>query len=627
MQVKVALSLNLNETLTYAMPPDLLERTGIGSRVVVPLGNRLQTGWIVAQDSDYSGRTRMVAGWINDSFRLTPIFIEFVLHAAGRFLAAPGILMDGALSPRRRNRRQIRMVSKGKPGPVLSTMGAAAIRAAGNGRPVEFVLSSRTLGRPGPWPDPVNGQGFTEKLILDYNREPHYRDIVDACLDRSESVLILTAETRVADGLSETLSGVQAYHSALAIARREALWERAVSADPVAVAGGQSALLLPFYKLGAIIVDQSGGRSIRSGERENLPEPELARLLAAVRRIPLITGDHTYPIGVFRRRSFVTVENRLKTADVETRVIPLKPGLPGIPAVLMEGIAQHVKSGRRVLIVINRVQGGGFLFCAKCRRMARCPHCREALLPGDTEELPEHCPLCGGPWKTESRCPRCGEEWVRVSRINLESLGNELEEKLLGVAPPLITAASGDDEVRRAVENEMVVLGTRTVVRPEFRHRFQAILYIRPEADFHFSEYDAAERIQCMVGRLRDLVVPGGKVDVFTTFHFHYGLKLLDSREAFLEKEAKYRRWFRLPPYADEFLLVFRDTSARKVACRMRRVRARIGEHLVIREARLESRIPRRGKITGRMIVSGSLSALRISGILDQREIKVSRKT
>lgn len=627
MQVQVALSLNINEALTYSIPADLVEKVGIGSRVVVPLGNRYQTGWIIAGHSDYSGRTRMLTGWINDSFRLSPGFIEFAIHAAGRFLMAPGVLMDGALSPRRRNRRQIRMVIGGKPGPALQASGPSAIKSAGNGKPLEFVISSRTLGKSGPEPDPAKGEGFNEKLILDYEREPHYRGIVESYLKNGKSVLILTAETRIADRLSETISGVNPYHSSLNMALRESLWETAVSGKPVAVAGGQSALLLPFFDLGAIIVDQPGAWRFRPGERENALEPELARLLAAVKRIPLIIGDHTYPLDVFRRRSFVVVEDQLQARRVETEVIPLKPGVPGIPHVLLEGISRHVEQEQRVLILVNRVQGGDFLFCPQCRQMARCPHCRETFLPVADNELPASCPSCGGPWKSDSRCPRCGGEWVKVPKINLESLGREIESKLLGSVPPVITAESSAREIEEAARDGLVVLGTRAVVRPEFRHRFQAILYIRPEADFHFTDYDAAEQIQSMVGRLRDLVAPGGKVGVYSTFHFHSGLKLLDSRTAFLEREAKYRRWFGFPPYADEFHLVFRDSTARKVASRMRSAREMIGNHMVFREARLESRILRRGKITGRMIVCGNLSALRITGILEHREIKVTRKT
>ncbi|HDP95704.1 MAG TPA: hypothetical protein ENN40_10155 [Candidatus Aminicenantes bacterium] len=629
MQVHIALSLNLIEPLTYSIPESGLDQVGLGSRVIVPIGNRLETGWVVSFSSDYTGRIRPVVGWVRDSFRLPPLYLEFVLHAARRFLLPPGILLDSALSPRRRNRRQLRMMVDGEPGPALPALNLQGVKKTKRLLPVEFGVFSRNLGDPGSvFPQKQTGAGFSERLILDYQRSPHYQEMMDACLEKGFSALFLTSDIRTAKEMIAQSPGMVAYHSLLSAADREHAWTRAVGGEPLAVVGGQAALMLPFPRLGIVVVEQPTAWLSRPGGRETEPVPELARLRAAIERIPFVQGDHSHPLAVFRRRSFVVVEDSRCKKKVETKVIPLPPGSPGIPLNLLQRISEHLDAGRRVLVMVNRLQGEDYLFCPHCRMIARCPHCREVILPGKGPETAKTCPNCGGVWKAETTCYRCKKELVRVPRGNLISLRDQVQKRILGQKPPVITAESDSRAMEAAASQDgcRVVMGTWAVLRPEFRQAFTAAIYFRPESDFHFTEYDAAEQIQVVVGRLREWVVNGGHVDVFSTFHFHYGLRLLQSEEAFQRRESKYRRWFHLPPHADLFDLVFRESSQRKVAARMRLARKQIGERMVVMDTRLESRIAKYGKISGLMVVSGSVAALRMTGILNQRDVRVIRK-
>ncbi len=630
MHVQIAISLNLRECLTYSMPESAMEMVGLGSRVVVPIGNRLETGWITGMSSTYSGRTRPVAGWIRDSFRLSPHYLSFAAHAAQRFILAPGVLMDGALSPRRRNRRQIRMLVNGKSGPSLSSLNLPAIKKNAAQLPAEFIISSRGMDDPAySDKDSMPGAGFSEQLILAYDRGLFYRELIASRLSMGLSVLLLTADRRSALAWMAELPGVVAYHSLVSVKERESIWSRTAAGEPMAVAGGQSALLLPFSQLGAIVVDQPSAWQTRPAERESEVGPELARLRAAVLRIPFIQGDHTYPLPVYRRRSFARVQDRRGEKPLETEVLPLQAGIPGIPQSLLQRISVYIASGRRVLIIVNRLRGEEFLFCPQCRQTARCPHCGHIMLPGKAGDHPQVCPHCNSPWKSETRCPRCQTEWLRVPGVNLESLRDQVEKRILGSAPPIITADSPPAVVEAAASAGgcAVVMGTWAALRPEFRHVFSAIIYFRPESDFHFSGYSAAEQVHAAVGRMREWVVDGGVVDVFSAFHFHYGLRSLHSHEDFLQRESKYRRWFHLPPYTELFQLVFRDSDKRKLAARMREARKQVGTGLNIMETRLESTSPSKGKWNGIMHIAGSVTALRLSGILNQRDVQLLRKS
>ncbi len=59
MKVAISLSLNIFEKLTYEFHGKD-EEIEIGSRVIVPVGWLLRTGWVVGLNSDYSGRTKKI---------------------------------------------------------------------------------------------------------------------------------------------------------------------------------------------------------------------------------------------------------------------------------------------------------------------------------------------------------------------------------------------------------------------------------------------------------------------------------------------------------------------------------------------------------------------------------------
>ena len=67
MLVKVALSANIPEPLTYRLPGS---PAGIqnGMRVVVPLGKRITSGWVVGVDSQYAGPAKAIVGVIRDRY-------------------------------------------------------------------------------------------------------------------------------------------------------------------------------------------------------------------------------------------------------------------------------------------------------------------------------------------------------------------------------------------------------------------------------------------------------------------------------------------------------------------------------------------------------------------------------
>ncbi|MEI6614139.1 MAG: hypothetical protein WCL37_04515, partial [Chrysiogenales bacterium] len=106
MKISVSLSCNIFEPLTY--------QTGsaacglkVGMRVLVPLGNRIVSGWVLELDSPYKGRLKNIIGIIDDPFCPDEKFLEFARQSAVAYVAAVGIVLDHAQPADKRNLKKL----------------------------------------------------------------------------------------------------------------------------------------------------------------------------------------------------------------------------------------------------------------------------------------------------------------------------------------------------------------------------------------------------------------------------------------------------------------------------------------------------------------------------------------
>ena len=112
--VEVALPPPLARQLTYAVPSELTEAVGLGSVVLVPVQQRLVTGFVVAEDppaGDLSERAIREISQLIDGALLSPEIVQLCHFLAEYYLAPLGSALAAALPPgvhitsRRRVRR------------------------------------------------------------------------------------------------------------------------------------------------------------------------------------------------------------------------------------------------------------------------------------------------------------------------------------------------------------------------------------------------------------------------------------------------------------------------------------------------------------------------------------------
>ncbi len=623
--ITVSPSVNIFEPLTYGYHgnPDDIQP---GSRVIVPLGNRVVTGWIMESRPEtlYRGKVKNVIGIIADHYVPDTSFMDFCRSAAELYFVSPAILLDYALSPKRKPLKAIYFEKDGET-VGLHRFSLPELQAWSKKTPIQFFykhlrsLNDNTISAVQDHKiggDAENKKGTKSRensFILSYRREEDYRQVISTFIDEGKAVLIAVPDNATAAYVKQAIPGVEVYNSSLKTSRRETLWADFLKGKAGAVVGGLSALLLPIGNLGLVICERAGSPLFKNTTYSEFNIHTLARLRAETFQIPLIEGYSTLSVRAAANKEAYRIEDRRQDRQIELEVHMLKRGELQVPDSLIELIKAYFLENKKILILLNRKASFQYLFCPKCQQIQKCHHCRGVLKVEEEQE-------------GENHCRKCKSELVFVQDISMASVKERVERQVSEKGIYTLSAENFDQpsSVAEKIEKSKIVISTPVILNPYFRELFDAVIYLRPESMFNINHYDAAEMVFANVSELRELVKVGGYIDIFSTFHFHYAMRLLGDEAAFFDRELKYRQWFRLPPYFNVYHLEVRHKDLRKMAAHMRKIYRQFKEEFHIQPPYLISRSKIHGYYRGKMEFHAQPSVLHRSGLLQQRNLKVS---
>jgi primosomal protein N' (replication factor Y) len=634
MLVRVSVSWNIFDSLTYRYNGDPGELQ-VGRRVVVPIVNRLTTGWVMEKDSVYKGRVKPVIGVVADDFIPPASFLSFAEAVSGVYFTSAGMVLDASVSPKRKS---ITNVVFRRDGDVrkLKDVAFKELLELANKETLSFYFPTRgksgTSSPAEPPPQPLaeksrGDNGVVHRFLIGYSRLEHYREAIEETLARGRGVLIVAPDNLGAAYVREMLGlpGVDVYNSDEKPALREQVWQSyARHGKAGIVTGGLSAVMLPMTNLGLIVIERAGSALYHRIAFSRFNTHLLARLRAEQEGVPLIEGGSTYTVRAFHGPSRLAVEDNRRT-HIAANVHVIPAGAKGIPDAFTEVVNGFFSAGKRLLVVVNRRESAEFLFCPKCKKLVQCPTCDGFLETGESHHV--NCVRCG--WQNENFniCPKCGDPLTIVENLSVASVKKVIQRKV--VETGILTLSAEDLKAHKAAglkekaNTNRIVIGTLAVVNPYFAGLFDHVIYLRPETMVNLDAYDGAERVYSMVAELREMVRPEGSVEIFSTFHFHYCLKLVNDEDAFFQREIKYRDWFRLPPFCYVYHLEFRAKDLRTLAANMRKVFAKFKDSLGIRRVYLTGREAVRGMVKGEMEAHALPADIRKSNLLNDRNITI----
>ncbi len=246
-----------------------------------------------------------------------------------------------------------------------------------------------------------------------------YFERIKKILDKNKQALILLPEiylTKEFESRFENFFGFTPaiWHSKISTKQKRIIWKGILSKRIKLVIGARSALLLPFKKLGIIIVDEEHDTSYKQDEGVIYNARDMAISRAFFEKIPVhlitsIPSVETFNNIQNKKYRHIKIIKRFKNFPLpETKIVnlnlsKLKEKL--ISDETIELVKKFLKKKEQVLFFINRRGFAPYIICKKCGYKHVCPNCSMYLTFHKIKNK-AICHHCSFERKIESKCKK-----------------------------------------------------------------------------------------------------------------------------------------------------------------------------------------------------------------------------
>ena len=260
--------------------------------------------------------------------------------------------------------------------------------------------------------DGVTGSGKTEV----------YFEAVAESLRRGQQVLIMVPEIALTSAFLDRFEkrfGARPaeWHSEVNQRHKNRIWHDVAKGDIKVVVGARSALMLPFRRLGLIIVDEEHDGAYKQEDRVIYHARDMAIVRGHLCNFPVILASATPSVETRNnatngRYRHIRLSSRFggqalpDISLIDMRADPAEKGTWMSPA-LIDAVNQTLDMGQQSLLFLNRRGYAPLTLCRTCGHRFQCPSCSTWLVEhrfrkqlqchhcGHTEPVPPACPECG----------------------------------------------------------------------------------------------------------------------------------------------------------------------------------------------------------------------------------------
>lgn len=395
-------------------------------------------------------------------------------------------------------------------------------------------------------------------------------------------ILILVPEISITKSL---IANVQKYitqkvniwHSSVTNKTKRDLFKNIINGNAKVVISARSGLLLPYKNLKLIIVDEEHDGSYKQNNSPIYNARDMAILRAKYEDIPVILSSATPSIetfynvakGKYKRYVLSSMFFDVKRPNIEIlnisrdEVINIKTSKYYIATSTRKAIVDTIKSGKQVMIFINRRGFSKALQCCDCKAVINCVSCASSMSYHSKKHILK-CHYCGSTNKHPDQCSQCGgHKFAPYSGAGVEQITEEVKAISSDIKPIIFSSDEADtvsklDNIISEIKtnNANLIIGTQIISKG---HHFPdlALLVVLDidyisSIDSDFRAFEKAFQMLTQLAGRPGREQEGARVIIQTYNPDNKVLQAIknNDRNSFYEIELQNRFRAKLPPYS-----------------------------------------------------------------------------
>ena len=354
-----------------------------------------------------------------------------------------------------------------------------------------------------------------------------YIHLIRQTLEKKQQVLYLLPEIALTVQIRQRLQAVFGdrlgiYHSKYSDAERVEIWKKQMSQNPYdVILGARSAVLLPFVRLGLVIIDEEHETSFKQQD----PAPRYharsaAIVLAAKAGAKVLLGSATPCAETWHnahtgKYGYVRLDKRFGDMQLpEIHVVDIKDlqhrkmmNGPFSPP-LLAAMRRALDGGEQVILFQNRRGFAPMVECRECGWTPRCELCDVSLTyHKNLEQLT--CHYCGRTYTVPDVCPCCGSRNLKGRGYGTE----KVEDKVMELFPEARVARMDLDTTRTRDAYERIIsdfsahrtdilIGTQMVSKGLDFDRVSVVGILNADSMLNYPDFRAYEHAFMMMAQV-----------------------------------------------------------------------------------------------------------------------------
>ena len=410
-----------------------------------------------------------------------------------------------------------------------------------------------------------------------------YLRLIQDCLERGRSTLVLVPEIALTPQLMETFMGqfgdqVAVLHSGLQMGQRYDEWKRIRTGKAMVVVGTRSAVFAPLEGLGLIVVDEEHEHTYKSEMNPRYHAREVAIWRGVQERAAVVLGSATPSLETMYLARKGTYRLFSMTGRYGGRSLPqvvladmkeeLKDGnATSVSARLREEMEENFRRGEQTILYLNRRGASRTVLCPVCGHVPKCPRCSVSLTYHSANRR-LMCHYCGYSEPATGECPDCGSTYRQVGTGT-----QKVEEELHSLWPwvetirmdaDTVTATNPHEQILRRFQQEKipVLIGTQMVTKGLNFPNVTLVGVLDGDSSLYTDDFRAAEntfsKLTQVIGRAGRGEASGRAVIQTMTPENQVLLQAAcQDYDAFYATELPLRQVRGCPPFADVIQVKF----------------------------------------------------------------------
>lgn len=427
----------------------------------------------------------------------------------------------------------------------------------------------------------TTGSGKTEVFL----------QLAQKVLDDHKQVLILVPEIALTPLMEKRVknrfgSQVAMYHSGLNNQEKYEQYQLVKNKRVNIVIGTRSAVMMPFYDLGLIVLDEEHDLSYKQDSIPKYHCRDVAIQRAIHHNCKLVLASATPSLESYARAykgvyQLVEMPDRIQQNEPTVHFVNMAKAIrkgehPYISKALSQAIQKRLAHQEQVILLLNKRGYHSILRCLSCGYVQMCPHCDVAMSYHKHEHILK-CHICGYMMPVLNECPTCHEHDFRFLGIGterLESFLNQLfpESKVLRMDADTTSKKGAHARILNAFENHEadILIGTQMIAKGLDFPNVTLVGILNSDAGLLRNDYRSTELCYDLLAQAcgrSGRAQKAGEVIMQTYDSSHYALRCAANHNyfQFFKQEMQYRHLAGYPPYQYLGSIVFSDVDEHKV--------------------------------------------------------------